>query len=819
MVSGLHALWRRPRRSSLVVVLLASGIGLSTALFSVLEGVSLRGLPFPGGDRIVFVATYRGADAPAPVADVLALREAAEAVREGEADGPFSEVAAFRTFNTVITRPGVGSKGLTATYVTGDLFHMLGVEPALGRGFTPEDEDPSRPAVAVISHGVWQTQFRGSPEVLGATVVVNREPMTVVGVMPEGFGFPVRQEAWAALRWEGRPWSGVPAMVVAKLRPGWSPERAEQALAPLAARLEAESPLPEARQPHVQPYVKTLLPPEIDRSLRLMLWAALGLLLVASADAASLRIADGLARRHELAVRRALGAGTARLLCLQLTEAGLLAAAATVLGLGIAWALVELASTALLRGSPLVRLFWIDVHLDLPSCLFAAGTATVALLMSGLIPAVVSLRRRDLKPGAASAGRSTATPGAARIAGALVAVQVALAFGLVAGSGLLAKSALALLAREPAFDPDHLVRMVVTGYQAERDTSEERRAFWDGFFQRLAEDPEIAGATLASGTPWEGGLRSAVRRDPADPAELENLPRAGLLHVLSGFFDTLRLPILSGRALVPADAPSPAAGSDLDATATAQVELPAVVSASFARHHLGSSPLGAVFELTPLWSRKPVRLRAVGVAADLGTGRSDRPGSEDVVFAPISRAERIGGILVVRGRTGAADLVRRVDRAIAAVDPRVATLDAETYEADRAQETWIERRLAQILSIFAASALALSAFGLFAAVDLSLEGRVRELAVRSALGALPWQLGALVLRSGTAQLAAGIGLGFGTLWLAVRLVDPFLYHVDPWTPEMIGSVVALVAGVLLAAVVAPTLRAAHTDPAEALRAE
>lgn len=817
LLTGARALLRRPRRSLLVLVLLALGIGLSTALFSVLDGVALRGLPFPEGDRVVLASTYRGADAPTPVADFMALRE--QAAGAEEARGPFAEVAAFRTYNTVITRPGVGSKGLTATYVTGNLFRMLGVQPTLGRGFTPEDEDPALPAVAVISHGVWQTQFGGRPEVLGETVVVNREPMTVVGVMPEGFGFPIRQEAWAALRWEGRPWSDQPAMVVAKLRPGWTPERAERALAPLVARLDEEHPLPEGRVPHVQPYVETLLPPEVGRSLRLMLWAAVGLLVVASANAASLRLADALARGHELAVRRALGAGGFRLLRLHLAEAGILAGAATALGLGLAWALVELATAALLRGSPLVNHFWIDVRLDLRSCLFAAGTAAVALLVGGLVPAVAALRRPDLRlGGGAGPGWATAGPGTARVAGALVAVQVALAFALVAGSGLLARSSLALLSREPGFDPDHLTRIVVSGYQAERETPEERRVFWERLFRRLAADPEIAGATLASSTPWQGGLRAAVRPDrvdPPDPADLDTLPGAGLLHVLPGFFETLRLPLLAGRTLEPSDAPPPEAG---DRGERAK-ELPAVVSAGFARRHLGGAPLGTAFEMIPYWSRQPVRLRVVGVVADLGLGRSDRPGSEHTVYAPTSVAERMGGILVARGRTGTGGLVRRIERAVAAVDPLVATLDFETFEEGYAETTWVERRLAQIVSLFAFCSLALSALGLFAAVDLALEGRGRELAVRSALGALPRQLGALVLRRGAVQAAVGLGLGTGVLVLVTRLIRPFLYQVEPWDPLITAGAAAAVAAVLLAAVLGPVRRVARTDPAGALASD
>lgn len=810
----MNALVRRLRSSLPVIALLALGIGLPTAMFSVLDGALLRGLPFPDGERIVSVSTGESVEWPMAKEDFLFLRDHQDV---------FEEMAAFRTFNSVVTRPEAGSKGLTASYVTANLFSMLRVEPALGRRFAAGDEEASAPAVAMLSHAAWQSHFGSDPEILGKTVFLNREPMTVVGVMPEGFLFPVRQQAWAALRWEGRPWSEGPLFGIGKLRPGVAPEAAEAALAPLAERLDEMGGSGGGRRVHVRGFVEGLVPAEIDRSLRLMLWAVLGVLLVASANAAGLRLGDALARDRELAVRRALGARTGQLLRLLLGEAAALVAVGTAAGLGIAWLLVRFVARAMLRDGMLGRLFWVDAQIDLRSCLFAVALAAVAVLVGGLVPALWSLGRRDLSLGARAVGRTGHRgPGALRLTGALVVGEIAICFALVSGAGLLVESGLGLLAREPGFEPDHLMRTMVTTYQAELESQEERRAFWNRLFTRLAEDPEVAGATLASGVPWgarRGALGVSVRTGsdapPVDGAGPEALPRAELLRVVPGFFEVLHLSLVAGRSFERADARAAPAG---EGEATSAV--PAVVSASFALRHFDGGAVGGSFELLPdPRSPEPVRATVVGVAADRASGKGDGPFSGDAVYLPWSTADAGGGFLVVRGRTTAAGLIRRIDRAIASVDPLVATLDDRTYAEDMAEHLWVERRLAQLVSSFAVLSVVLSAFGLFAVIALSLEQRKAELGLRSALGARPGDLGALVLRDGGRRVLLGLALGAGLAWASHRLLVGFLHGVGPWDPGILGAAAAGVSLVLLAAIVGLAVRAAGTDPAEVLGSE
>lgn len=839
LVAAARSLLRRPRTTAYTLVLLTVGVGLSTAMFSVLDGVVLRGLPFEDGRRIVQVTTQGELPSVLTPGDFEALSAAVD-----EPGSPLEELAGALALNTVVTRPGLGSKGMTGTYVTTDLLPMLGVEPVLGRSFVPEDAEPGEESVVIISHRLWRRWFGGAPEALGETVIVNRQPMRIVGVMPEGFRFPVRQDAWTPLRREGF-WARVPVFGVGRLAPGVRPEEAESALAPVATRLDAEDPLPRrsggpdtARRIGVTPYVETLVPPEIDRSLRLMLWAVLGVLLIACGNAAGLRLGDTLARRRELAVRRALGARAGQLLRPLLAETTLLAGAAAAAGTGLAWLLVRLGSEAMLRGSMLERLFWVDLRLDARACLFATGAAALAALLGTLPPALWSLSRRSLRldaAGGTSAGPTGGT-GGLRLAGLLVVAQVAVCFGLVSASALLVESGRSVLDREPGFDPDGLLRVMVNPYQAEWETPEEPRSFWARLIPRLEADPGIAGATLASGVPWgseRGVLNVAVRsgerlRDAASAPV--DLPEARLLRVLPGFFEAVRLPLLAGRGLEARDVEPAVAdragdgGGDEDG----HREIPVVVSAGFAARYLtpegGSGPLGAPVELVRLSGDRPtLRGRVVGVAADRAPGRSD-----PAVYTPLDVGRGGGGFLIVRGldaasegdaAAGGPDLRRRVERAVAGVDPLVATQEAATYREDVAETVWVERRLAQLFTLFAGASLVLSGFGLFGAAVLTLRRRSRELAIRSALGALPAQLRAFVLRQGLRWIGLGLAGGAGLAWITHRLLRGVLHGVGPWDPALTVGAAALTVLALSAAVLGPARRAARTDPAAVLDGE
>ncbi|HVR29119.1 MAG TPA: ABC transporter permease [Thermoanaerobaculia bacterium] len=812
--AAARAVARRSRSSALTVAVLALGIGLVAAMASVLRGVWLRGLPFPDGDRIVAFSTGSSAAYAMRPDDWRAIRDAQRAL---------SEVAAFRTFNAVVTEPSRSrlqrSVGTTVTYVTANLFPMLGVQPIVGRGFAVADEDPGAAPVALLSYSLWQREYAGAPDVVGRVVEINGEPTIVVGVMPKGFHFPVRQEIWGILRFAGRPWSASGLFAVGKLGAGASPRQAAAELGALVARLDLESPLGEARQHRLEPYVDAVLHSGMQRALRLMAVAVAGVLLAACLNVAGLRLVDAAARESELAVRSALGASRARLTALLFGEALCLAGAGVLGGLGVAWALVELAARRLVAGGPLRSSFWIDVRLDPQVLGIAALAGGAAAVLGGLTPALWSSARAALRLRARS---SDPLPSSAMVR-IVLAGQIAAGFVLLLFTGLMASTALALSRPALGFDPAGLASAIV--YQPQLDTPDARRAFNQRLLASLEARPEIETATLASFWPW--GRSSAAgggpRRTPIVVEGSSGPPRAEPpavphLQVMPGFFAAMRLALLEGRAFDGADLHAARSLEDVGGESgdRAASPRPVVVSRSFARRHLDGAAVGKVIQLGAPESR---RVEIVGVVADLGIERGSDPSAAAMIYEPYLVASRSGGFLVVRGRGAASSVTRAIDRAIADADPRAAAIDHQTFDQAMAESTWIERRLAQVLSLFAIATLLVAACGLYAVLASTVERRAREFGIRLAVGATPGDVRALVLRACGGHLLLGVATGAALAALLSRFLQPFLYRVEIWDPTISAMAIAAVALTAAVASLRPAHGAARTDPAITLRAE
>ena len=790
---ALRALARRPRTSILTVAILALGIGLVAAMASVLRGVWLRGLPFEDGDRIVFFSTGPSAAYPTTVDDFLDLR-----------DSRFlEEVGGFRTFNVVVTNDRGASRATTGTYVTPNLLSMIGASPVLGRGFVPADGYPNAPSVVLLSHSLWERQFGGDAQVLGRTVIVNREAMTIVGVMPRGFHFPVRQEIWPVERFQGNPWSRSGVFAVGRLAPGVSPRLAAEELRRRVERLDADRPLPQTRQAHLLPYVDAVLDSGVRRSLEVMMIAVVAVLLAACLNTANLRFADALSRRGELQVRRALGAGRRQLVALLFGETLVLSTLGVLGGLGIAWALVAVAGRRLVAGGPLRASFWIDLRLDHQVLAIAAAAGIVATLVGGLAPALGAAIARPPAP----ARRTHSVPSSA-LAKTLLAGQVAAAFVLSFAALLFTRSATGLLRSDLGFDPDRLASAIVMTYQAEHEDAETRRSFVERLLASLEARPELAGATVASHWPWKGERGPPLvtvdldRGDGEADAADEMLQRSRQLLVWPGFFATMRLPLVEGR---------PFDRRDLESAAP-----PVIVSASLARRLFVESPLGRRIVLGGL---QPVRAEIVGVVADLGVDWDGTPAGNDMIYRPFPVAHDSGLFLLVRGRGAPPATFRAIDQALAEIDPRVAALDHETFVEATAVATWVERRLAQIFALFAAATLVLTGAGLYAVLAVLVRGRTRELAIRVAVGALPRDLRALVLGDGARTVVAGIAIGALVIVLAAPAVEPFLAHVGMWDPLAAAVAIGVIGAVSLIASLAPARAAARTDPATVLHNE
>ncbi|HVS16852.1 MAG TPA: ABC transporter permease [Thermoanaerobaculia bacterium] len=792
LADAVRGVARRPRATILPAAILAVAFALSATVFSVIQGVLLRGLPVRGGDRFLIVSTEERPFAGTPSSDVEALRAASR-----EAASAFDGIATSVALNFMLTGEGRGTVSRTGSYVSADLFELLGVEPLLGRAIVPADGDPAAPAVAVLGHGFWQSYFGGDEGVLGQRLVVNRTPTTIVGVMPPGFGFPYRQELWTVHRQADMAWDADAAAVFSRLARGASLAQARSELELLASRLDADDPRSRPRTASVTPFIEAVVDPATRRALGILLVAVAGVLVVACANAANLRLASALARRRELAVRSALGAGRGRLATLLVAETAVIALLGAIGGLGLAWLLVEEAGRALLQGS-LLRGFWMDVRLDATVLAVTAAIAAGAVLLVGALPAWLATGRgavEDLRAGARV--QRTASR-------AFVALQVGLCFALMVGAGSLGRNALGLLRVEPGFDPDRLLTAWVSLFQDAEASAEDRAVFYRELVRRLEARPEIEEAALGSGPVWGWAPPTEFAR-AADGAAAESWPTVPVLSVSPGYLETVRLPILAGRSIE---------ATDLDAP-----ERPAVVSASFARRWLGGVGEAVGRRLTLREGDQRPTVTVVGVAADVGMARlQEDPNADEKVYLGM-RVDRGGSALLMRTRGDDEAALDALGDELAALDPLAATYNASSFARDRATSSWEQRRLAQLLVVFGIAALLLAAGGLYSVVDLAGRRRRRELGLRLALGAAPRQVRGLVMREGVVQVAGGLAIGLAALMLLAPALRQFLVRSTVWDPWMVGLGVAVLGATALLATAGPARRAARLDPAETLRAE
>jgi putative ABC transport system permease protein len=814
MLTTLRALARSPSTAVVAVAALGLGIGLTATLFSAVEGVFLRGLPFADADRLVEIHAHdlaRGIERMPPRPEDVAAWE-----REAKS---FSDLAAWQGVGMTVSGGEAVAERYNGSWITPGLFDLLGAAPLLGRDLRAADGREGAEPVVVVSHRLWRQQLGGEPAALGRALRLHGRPVTVVGVMPEGLRFPLNQDFWLPLdldsaagprRWGSTRLYGL--QVVGRLAAGVSLAQARAEMATLAAALAGEG--PEARRGvgvSVEPYVEAYTDPAVRGNLLALLGAVFAVLLVACANVATLLLARGAERAGELAVRQALGAGRRHLAGQVLGEAALLAAGGGLLGV-----LVAAAGSRLLQRLLQAELlsFWIDVRLDGRVLLFTLGLTLVACLAAGLAPAL-RLARADLRRALPGAPGGTAGPGRGRLVRALVVAEVAACSALLAAAGLTGKSVVRLRAVEVGFETDGLLAAGASLSSASYPDTDSRRAFADRLLDRLTALPGAAGAALTSALPLDRRYgETAVEVEGAAPDAAP--PAVRRAAVTPGYFHLLGVGPLAGREIETAD--------------RLQAPPVAVVEESFARRVLGGGdPLGRRLRFSP---DEPWRT-VVGVVPDLG---SDRLPEEPRGFLPIVQGPAQGeppaavflpfaqdpapwATLVVRAIGDPRALIPSLRREVAALDPDLALVGVATVDDEIADATWDYRLFSRVLAVFAAAALLLAALGLYGVVAFAVERRTREVGLRLALGSDRGGVLRLILGAGLAQVAAGLAVGLALGLLLARALRGLLFEVEPWDPAVLAAVTAVLLAAGLAATWLPARRAAAVEPATALRGE
>jgi putative ABC transport system permease protein len=798
---AVRRLIKSPGFSIVAILTLALGIGANTAIFSVVNAVLLRALPYSEPDRLVQLFNSRGNNPRFPVSapNYLDFREQKQL---------FTGVAAFddtRGYNLV----GIGDPArLTGAAVSAEFFDVLGTQPTLGRGFRAEENEPGAGGVVVLSNGIWQQYFGSDPSVIGRNISLSGVVHTVVGVMPAGFDFPRQSALWTPLEYDaqfrddsnrGSHYLGV----VARLRPGVSAERAAAEMRGLGDRLATEFPQLANSSATAVP-MREVIVGSIRPALLILLGAVGLVLLIACANVANLLLARAAAREGELAVRAALGAGRRRLMRQLLTESMILALAGGLVGLLLAFWGTEALGAIQPRGIQQLG----EVRVDTTVVAFTASVALLTGILFGLVPAL-QVTRSDLA-GSIREGARGALSGRSgkRLRNGLVVAEMALAVMLLAGAGLLIRSFVGLTSVDPGFQPQGVLSVELSLPGGSYPDAESARQFYSRLHERLTGLPGVTSAGAVSTLPL-GGRGSMAGFFPADgeaprPGEM---PVAHIIQATPDYFRALGVPLRRGRLFTPAD------------RAGAPVAL--LLSESGARRIFrGEEALGRSVALTFGTEEYPngITGTVVGIVGNVHQKALDSA-VEPEVYIPFDQAPFGSMEVVLRTTVEPLSLAASVRAAVQEIDPELPVGKIRTVEQVVAASVAQPRFYMTLLTLFAGVALALSAVGIFGVISYSVTQRTREIGMRMALGADARSVMRSVVGGGMRLVLLGLGIGLIVTFGLARLISGMLYGIAPSDPVTLGGVVVVLGAVAFLACWLPARRATRIDPVVALRAE
>jgi putative ABC transport system permease protein len=794
---ALRRLRKAPGFALVAVATLALGIGANSAIFSVVDAVLLRPLPFPQPDRLVRVAqTWKGRPTVYSPQNYLDV--------EAQATG-FQGLAAIDTTGITLTGQGAAAR-LEGAEVSASFFDVLRVRPLHGRGFLAGENEPGRTRVAVLGHQLWRDRFGADPSVVGRTISLNRQSYSVVGVAPPGFRYPEETEVWTPMEYDQRFRSNSRGAwylsVVGRLRDGATLDGARQEVATIAARLAQAYP---ADNEGVGGTVISLHEATVGASRRalLVLLGAVGLvLLVACVNVANLLLARIAARETELAVRTALGAGRGRLVRQLLTESLLLAVLGGIAGLALAALLVDALVALQPQGVP--RLAEVSVNRSVIG--FAAMLSLVTTVLFGAFPALQTSRRataQALRQGS----RGILTGGRGGLRSGLVIGQIALAMVLLAGSSLLVRSFARLRSVDPGFRTEGALAFRVSLPESAYADDARMLSFHDDLQRRLAALPGVRSVGAVAGLPLSGNhfnISFAVEGRPALPPAQQ--PSLEVRIATPGYFRTIGIPLRRGRSFTDSDGP----------------EAPQVVvlsESAVRRFFPDEEPVGKTIRLGLGRGRgRKAGGEVVGVVGDvkeLGLAAESPP----EVYLPYAQFPIQSMDVVLRTDVPPRSLAAVAERVVHGLDAELPVARVATLDEVLARSVSEPRFYALLLGSFAATALFLAALGLFGVMSYAVAQRTRELAVRIALGARREEMLLLVLREALVLGVGGVAAGlFGALALS-RVIASMLFELSPTDPATLAGVAGTLVAVALLASYLPARRATRVDPVIALRSE
>jgi predicted permease len=792
---GMRSLAKSPLFTGMAAAILALGIGANCAMFSLIDAVLLRPLPFPDAQRIVVLwerQPHQDRHNSVSPVNYLDWRE---------------RTRSFETMAVVFSLPmnlsGIGEpRAVDGAMVGAEFFRVLGIAPLLGRTFNVSEDVPNGPNVAVLSYSLWRGQFGGDRTILGRIIRLQDRASTVVGVMPEGFDLPfLHADIWvpAGIRRGMQTDTGRYLTVIARLKPGLPLQQARADLADVARQTSRERPQ------FNRDWSATVIPLYEQtvgtvRTALLTLFAAVTLvLLIAAANVANLLFMRGTQRQHEIAIRTALGASRGRIVSQLLVESVLLSILGGALGGVLAYVGLHAISASLPSlDLPRASHVGLNAHVLVFSLLLCFPTT----LIFGLTPAITS-SRTDPNDALKLGGQRSLGQGSGRARGLLVVFEVALSLVLLVGAGLLVQSFLRLTSVDRGFRIDRILTLRMFLSPGRYDQDSPRAEYLENVLDRVRAVPGVEAASSAHFLPMTGMFSGScfTRADrPKPPPGLA--PGANFLIISPDYFSVMGIPVLSGR--------------DFNAHDTFGHNPVIVINEAFARQFfLNENPIGKRLDVCWTWVTSAV---IVGIVADSRHAElSQKPAP--TIFLDHMQAPMYFANLVVRTAAAPTAMAKSVERAIHSVDPNQAVYKVESMENVVEDAVARPRVESSLLTLFAGLALVLAAAGLYGVLAYSVSQRTREIGVRVALGAEPAQLIRGVIRDALLLVLPGIGIGLIGSLAITRLLRSLLYEItpnDPWTFAAVSA--ALITVAMLAAYV-PARRAATVDPITALRYE